>query len=362
MEQIAQSQEKILIIDSYPDAIRTLVAALPDGYSKVIATSGMKAFDLLAASPELPGLILLETGLPQQDGYKICALLKENPRYGDIPVIFLGEHSEIRDKVAGLQLGGVDFITIPFDPVEVRSRIETHLKIRALQLELERRHQDLEKRVEAKAQEILSMQQATIFALVHLTEQRDDGIGGHLERTRQLCAGLAARLQENPLFRDQIDQAFIDNLVMAAPLHDIGKVGIPDEIYLKPGRLTAGEFLVMQRHTLIGARALQQVLDKFPENPFIRMGIDIVRSHHEHWDGTGYPDGLRDEAIPLSARIVAVADVFDALRTIRPYKPAMNQRDSVAVICEGRGRHFDPAIVDAFLAIEPEIARLYPWD
>lgn len=360
MNDSNQRREKILIIDSSPDAIRSLAGALPSCFTKLVATSGAKAFEVLAATGDLPSLILLETFMPLQDGYEICSLLKADTRYRDIPVIFISSKNETREKVEGLQRGAVDFITKPFDPGEVQSRVDVHLKIFNLQQELKRRQHDLEDLVEAKAKEVTDMQLATIFALVRLTDRRDDKIGGHLERTQALCASLARKLGELPRFQNQIDQAFIDILFKAAPLHDIGKVGIPDHIYLKPGRLTPDEFTAMKHHTLVGAQTLAKVLEKFPDNQLIRTGIEIARYHHERWDGQGYPEGLAGEAIPLSARIMAVADVFDALRMLRPYKKPMPHKDSVAVIREGRGSHFDPDVVDAFLAIETDLEKLYP--
>ncbi len=360
MNEFIHKRDKILIIDNNPDAIRSLANALPAQFTKLVATSGAKAFDLLSAAPELPSLILLETHMPQLDGYAICSQLQTDPRYQDIPVIFISSSNEIKEKVAGLERGAVDFITKPFDPGEVLSRVDVHLKIFNLQQELKRRQHDLEDLVEAKAKEVTDMQLATIFALVRLTDRRDDKIGGHLERTQLLCASLARKLSETPKFQNRIDEAFISSLFKAAPLHDIGKVGIPDHIYLKPGRLTPEEFATMQHHTQIGAQTLEKVLQKFPDNLLIRMGVEIARYHHERWDGQGYPEGLSGEAIPLSARIMAVADVFDALRMVRPYKKPIPHKDSVAVIREGRGSHFDPDVVDAFLSIESELENLYP--
>jgi len=360
MNETSLRRKKILIIDNGPDSIRSLASALPVHYTKLVATSGARALQMLAAAEELPDLILLETALPQMNGYEICRQLKADARFQDIPVIFLSSKNEIREKVAGLSCGAVDFMTRPFDPGEILSRVDVHLKIYDLQQELEHRKQDLEKLVEAKAREITAMQLATIFALVRLTDRRDDKIGGHLERTQAICTRLARKLAQEPRFLPRIDDFFIDSLVKAAPLHDIGKVGIPDHIYLKPGKLTADEFSTMQNHTLIGAKTLELVLEKHPDNQLIRTGIEIARYHHEWWDGSGYPDGLSGEDIPLSARIMAVADVFDALRMVRPYKKPLPHKDSVAIIRAGRSSHFDPAVVDAFLSIEDDLEKLYP--
>ena len=255
--------------------------------------------------------------------------------------------------------GGVDYITKPFEVDEVRSRVDVHLKIHYLQQELERHNQFLEQLVEEKAREITEMQLSTIYALVKLTDRRDDVIGGHLERTQQICMKIAQQLGEHPRYSSLINADFIDNIFKASPLHDIGKVGISDQIYLKPGKLTPEEFDIMKKHTVIGAETLKTVLEKFPGNHFIRLGINIALSHHEKWDGSGYPDSLSGEAIPISARIMAVADVFDALRSKRPYKKPFSHEESIQIIREGRGTHFDPAVADAFLKIEQNLQALY---
>jgi putative two-component system response regulator len=203
------------------------------------------------------------------------------------------------------------------------------------------------------------MQLSTIFALVKLTDYRDDILGSHLERTQLLCKLIAEKLAEYPKYNATITSGFIDNLYKASPLHDIGKVGIPDGIYLKPTKLTTEEFEIIKGHTTIGADTLKSILDRFPGNEFIRIGIDIARFHHEKWNGAGYPDGLIGEAIPLTARIMAVSDVFDALRTKRPYKNPFSHEDSIQIIIDGSGNHFDPSVVEAFLAIESSVKPLY---
>ena len=235
MDDYSSKKSRILIVDDSPDAIKVLANALPKHFTKQVATSGEKALELLAVSDELPNLILLDIVMPVMDGYEVCKILKASERLRDIPVIFLSGRSDVQNKVEGLNRGGVDYITKPFEVDEVRSRVDVHLKIHYLQQELERHNQFLEQLVEEKAREITEMQLSTIYALVKLTDRRDDVIGGHLERTQQICMKIAQQLGEHPRYSSLINADFIDNIFKASPLHDIGKVGISDQIYLKPG-------------------------------------------------------------------------------------------------------------------------------
>ena len=360
MDETGQARNRILIVDDSPEGIKMLANALPRNFVKQAATSGERALRLLEKAADLPDLILLDVMMPGMDGFEVCRVLKEDPRFRDIPVIFLSGRKDLQDKLQGLAHGAVDYITKPFKVDEVRTRVDVHLRIRSIQRELERRKQFLEELVEDKARALLEMQLSTIYALIRLTEHRDEIIGGHLERTQRICVGIAQRLAELPEFQKTVDAEFIDRIYKASPLHDIGKMSVPDGIYLKPGRLTPEEFEIMKTHTTVGVESLVNVLSKYPGNDFIRFGVDIARTHHEKWNGTGYPVGLAGEDIPLSGRIMAVADVFDALRTRRPYKEPISHEDSISIVREGRGIHFDPRIVDAFLELSPFLKTLYP--
>jgi putative two-component system response regulator len=303
--------------------------------------------------------------MPDLDGYEVCRRLKADDRLKDIPVIFLSAFGETADKVRGFAAGGVDYITKPFELEEVKARISTHLKIRGLQSQLavyssqlELYNQQLGQLVEAKVKEISESQMATIFALARLAESRDQNTGRHVERTRTFCHHLALRLRRKPEHGQTIDDPFVNNIFHASPLHDIGKVGIRDALLLKPGRYTPEEFEEMKKHTLIGAATLEDAWREYPNNRFLAMGIEIARHHHEKWDGSGYPCGLAGATIPISARIMALSDVYDALRSQRVYKPPFPHEESCQIICDGSGRHFDPDVIGAFTEVESEFRVL----
>lgn len=347
----------VMVVDDMPANLRLLQDMLHDtGYRIVAFPSGPLA--LQATTRNLPDLILLDINMPEMGGYEVCARLKAEARTRDIPVIFLSALTEVEDKVKAFTVGGVDYITKPFQFEEVHARITTHLMLHQLRQALRRQNEDLAALVQAQVQEISMSQMAMIFALAKLAESRDDDTGTHLNRVQEFCRLLSEYLHDNTPYGAIIDADFINDVYHASPLHDIGKVGIADAILLKPGPLNASEFEVMKTHTLIGARTLEADRDHYPRNTFIHMGISIARSHHERWNGTGYPDGLRGEGIPLPARIVCVADVYDALRSRRCYKDAFTHEESRRIMLEGRGTQFDPDVLDAFLALEETFAQI----
>ena len=352
-------KKKILIIDNSPEAIEVLNNALPKYYKRQFALSGEEAIELLNGSEELPDLILLDVMMPDMDGYEVCKLLKKDERTNDIPVIFLSALTDTRDKVKAFKQGGVDFIEKPFQIEEVRARVDTHLKLRFFQKEIENINSNLTQMVEKKAKEIIESQTATIFALAKLAESRDEGTGDHLKRIQVFCRLIAEKLRIHSKYKGRINAKFIDILQKASPLHDIGKVGIKDAILLKPGKLTPEEFEEMKRYTTIGASTLADVLQEYPENYFIKIGIEIAQSHHEKWDGTGYPEGLSGDKIPLSARILALADVYDALRSKRVYKEAFSHEKALEIIMQEKGKHFEPLIADAFFEFEREFDKVF---
>lgn len=345
-EGILTRVSDVLIVDDQPANLKVLSEILKGmGYKVRPALNGRTA--LSAAEHDPPDLILLDIMMPDMDGFEVCRHLKEHGALKHIPVIFISALDDINDKIRGFQAGGVDYITKPFQTEEVLARVGTHLR-------LEQYTHHLEELVHEQVQEIYSSQMATILAVSKLAESRDDVTGQHIERTQIFCRLMAEQLYETNVYRGEITDAFIDTIFHASPLHDIGKVGIADNILLKPGKLTEEEFEVMKTHVLIGAHTLETVQSRYPQNVFISMGIDLARSHHERWDGSGYPDRLKENAIPLSARIMAVADVYDALHFKRPYKDAFSHEKTVELVLEGLGSHFDPAVVAAFSAREGE--------
>ncbi len=326
------------------------------GYEVRTFPSGELA--LPAAAKDPPDLILLDIMMPGMSGYEVCTRLKSEPELSDIPVLFISSLSEFGDKVSAFAVGAVDYITKPFHQEEVLARIRTQLDVRRMRRELTLQNRYLQDLVQEQVREISDSQMATLIAVSKLAEHRDEETGRHIDRTRTYCKLLAEQLRTQPAFASQITDTYIENIYQAAPLHDIGKVGIPDNILFKPGRLTAAEFEIMKTHVDLGAQTLQTVVDRYPQNAFITLGLEITKTHHEKWDGSGYPNALAGDAIPLSGRIMAVADVYDALRSVRPYKPGFSHEESVAIILEGSGSHFDPAVIAAFISIEKEFAAI----
>lgn len=347
----------IMVVDDVPLNLKLLQEMLQGkGYRVLTFPSGRMA--LRAAVKTRPDLILLDINMPEMDGFEVCARLKADETLKETPVIFISALNETADKVKAFAVGGVDYVTKPFQIEEVHARTQTHLRLRKLQADLKQSNLHLEARVQEQVREISDSQRTTIIALAKLAECRDDDTGAHVERTQTFCRVLAETLRADSRYADRIDQDFVTNIYYAASLHDVGKVGIPDHILLKPGRHTAEEFAIMKTHAVIGAKTLQSACGNYPRNAFLNMGIVIARSHHEQWDGSGYPDGLAGEAIPLPARIMAVADVYDALRSNRPYKTAFTHAASCALILDGAGRHFDPTVIAAFQRVEAEFAEI----
>lgn len=348
----------VMLIDDTPANLKLLGELLwSQGYRVLVFPSGATA--LRGLEKNLPDLIFLDIMMPEMDGFELCQLLKKDEKLKDIPVIFMSALDDTASKVKAFTEGGVDYVTKPFQGEEILARAKTHISLRRMQWELKLHNLYLEELVNEKVREISDLQLSTIHALSKLAEFRDDETGRHIERTRSFCRILAEKLRENHVYSAQIDESFIENIYHAAPLHDIGKVGIPDAILLKAGKLSDEEFEIIKQHPQIGAETLRRVRAEYPKNSFIDMGIDLTQSHHEKWDGTGYPEKLSGESIPLSARIMALADVYDALRCARPYKEAFSHTKSLEIITEESGTHFDPDVVDAFLECEKQFEDIF---
>jgi putative two-component system response regulator len=347
VREAAGSRGDILVVDDGPDNLRVLGELLRgEGYVARPYSDGAAALEAAAATP--PDLILLDIMMPTMDGFEVCRRLKEDARLRDIPVIFLSAMDDVADKVRAFSVGAVDYVAKPFHFLEVRMRVENHLRLRRLQIELEARNRRLVDLVSEQVREISDSQMATIFALAKLAESRDGETGKHIERVQLYCKLLAATLAEQPSYVGRIEESFIENIFLASPLHDIGKVAIRDHILLKQGELTPDEFEEMKLHTTLGARTLEAVKKRYPHNEFLRLGIEIARCHHERWDGNGYPAGLAGAGIPLSARIMAVADSYDAARSRRCYKPALTHADCRRALASRGGTYLDPDVLCAF--------------
>jgi putative two-component system response regulator len=330
----SSDRNKVLVVDSDPIEAAELRADLVrSGYSVETAVDGVSALEKLRRF--LPRFIICDLEMPNMSGIELCRHIRQRPSTQYTYFILLTKTSDAESVQAGLDGGADDYLSKPFSFEELRLRLETGKRL----LTFEGRDM-------------------MIFSLAKLAESRDTDTGKHLERMREYSRAVAVELSKLDKFEHVIDAQFIDLLYITSPLHDIGKVGIPDSVLLKPGKLTADEFEIMKRHTLIGGATLQASADAYPEASFLQMALDIALKHHEKWDGSGYPFGLKGEDIPLSARIVALADVYDALTTKRVYKPAMPHEAAVEIIRESSGFHFDPEIVEAFLRIDEEIRAI----
>jgi putative two-component system response regulator len=340
----------ILVVDDTPDNLMLMTDLLKDRYRIKAANSGEKALRVLQGD-RLPDLILLDIMMPGLSGLQVAEQLKADPRTRDIPIIFLTAMAAVEDEIHGLALGAVDYITKPISPPRVLARVETQLKVKAAADFLRDQNDFLEQEVQRRTREVMAIQDVTIQAMASLAETRDNETGNHIRRTQHYVQLLAELLREHPRFRHFLSEDNIGLLFKSAPLHDIGKVGIPDHILLKPGRFTAEEFEIMKTHTTLGRDAIQHAEDQLGISvDFLRMAKEIAYSHQEKWDGSGYPEGLSADDIPISARLMAVADVYDALISRRVYKPGMPHEQALEIIRQGRGTHFDPDVCDAFLS------------
>jgi putative two-component system response regulator len=308
---------------------------------------------------ELPELLLIDDDAAVVSPLEFIQRINANPRLCDIPIVMISSNTDVPAKVEAFSAGVVDYVCVPVAVDELAARVVAHVRLRRAQLESEQHSRKLEAFVLEQVSEITDSQMATIIALARLAESRDDQTGGHLERVQKYCRMLAEKMSEQMRF-GIIDHTFIDNIEYASALHDIGKVAISDLILLKPAELSDAEFELMKSHTMLGAETLEAVSGEYPNNDFIAMGIKIARWHHERWDGSGYPDGLVGEAIPLAARIMAVADVYDALMSERSYKLSFSHTRSREIIVAQSGSHFDPAVVEAFLELEEEFRGVTP--
>ncbi|BBP01919.1 response regulator [Sulfuriferula nivalis] len=341
----------ILIVDDQPTNLAVLAQLLQPTYQVRAANSGVRALQVAASVPK-PDLILLDVMMPDMDGLTVLTQLKANPVTRDIPVIFVTAMNSSEDEEYGLEHGAADYITKPITPAVVQARVRTQLEAKQARDWLHNQNAFLEAEVARRLAENDSIQFVSIRALAHLAEIRDPETGNHLRRTQQYIEALALQLRSHPRFAATLTDRAIQLLTKSAPLHDIGKVGIPDHILLKPGKLTPDEWEIMKTHAKMGSDAIERA-ESDNEQPvdFLTLGKEIAHWHHEKWDGSGYPDGLSGDDIPISARLMALADVFDALISPRVYKLAMPAEQARDIIVTGRDKHFDPDIVDAFLVI-----------
>ena len=349
VEQHSQ-RPTLLIVDDQPENLTVLGELLELDYSVRIASSGSRALKAAASAPR-PDLILLDVMMPEMDGHEVLRRLHADPSTHDIPVIFVTAMDNTHDEELGFQLGAVDYITKPIKPAIVLARVRTQIQLKRAQDTLLAHNIDLGAEVRRRIRDNRIIEDVAMRALASLAETRDNETGNHIRRTQGYVHLLAQTLPQHPGYKEALAVDAIEMLAKAAPLHDIGKVGIPDHILNKAGPLDAQEWQTMQQHTVIGARSIERSMTGESDHTplaFLHVAMDIARWHHEKWDGSGYPDGLKGDQIPLSARLMALADVFDALISRRVYKPAFTHEEAKRIILEERGRHFDPVLVDVF--------------
>lgn len=363
-DDISAKKPTILVVDD-TELNRDLLhrRLKKNGYHVALAVDGHDALSQLRGADF--DLVLLDIMMPVMDGYQVLEAVKADQKLRHIPVIMITSLSEMDSVVRCIELGAEDYLPKPFNPVLLQARINAclerkraHDTERHYQQRIEAHNGLLEEQVRQQVKALSSAQIATIFAMSKLAESRDPETGQHLERMREYCRVLALDLSKTDKYATTIDRRFVDDIHGASPLHDIGKVGVPDMVLQKPGKLTDEEWKLMRTHALLGAETLRAVNAQHPGNSFIQMGIEIAESHHEKWDGSGYPYGLAGNDIPLAARILALGDVYDALTSKRCYKDPMSHEKAAEIILSDRGRHFDPDIVDAFMRVEHEFITI----
>lgn len=348
---------KILIVDDMPENAMVLRSFLaPMGYHIDAVTRGEDALTMVEKNP--PDVILLDIMMPGMNGFEVCRRLKQDPETQHIPVVIITGMSDKETNIEAVKSGADDFLIKPFDRILLEARIKTSSKTKLLHDRLIEYKRELEHKVVERTEQVVLTQQVTVFSLAKLAESRDNETGDHLERMRSYARELCEEVVRLPKYSDTYGPAFVDEIYKSTPLHDIGKVGIPDRILLKPGKLTDEEFEIMKQHSMIGGDTLKAADIEAGRDSFLTTGRDIAYYHHEKWNGTGYPFQLSGEDIPLCARIAALADVYDALSSRRPYKEPFSHEKSKAIILEGRESHFDPDIVDAFLAKEKRFIEI----
>ncbi len=354
--------QTILIVDDSPENLSVLSALLLPSYRVRAATSGRRALQL-AVSPPHPDLILLDVMMPNMDGYQVFDRLRNDAATRDIPIIFVTAMDSAEAEMHGLGAGAVDYITKPIVPPVLLARVRTQLELKQARDWLRDQNSYLEAEIARRMAENELTQEVSIRALAHLAEIRDPETGNHILRTQGYVQQLAMGLRPLPRFAPILNDRYVSLLARSAPLHDIGKVGIPDAILQKPGPLTPAEWEIMKTHAYLGSLAIDQAeRDAARPLEFLILAKEIAHWHHEKWDGSGYPDGLKENTIPPSARIMALADVFDALISRRVYKASLSYEETRDIITAGRGRHFDPEMTDTFLAhfdVFRDIAECY---
>jgi putative two-component system response regulator len=347
---------KIILVDDNPSNLRTGKNVLSEKYEVYTAPSAAKLFDLL--NDINPAMILLDIEMPEMNGYEAIKILKAKENTKDIPIIFLTGKTDTENELTGLDLGAIDYITKPFQPALLLKRIEVHLLVEAQkktlevqQKELKNFNDSLQKMVDEKTKTVLELQDAILKTVADLVESRDDITGGHIERTQRGVGLLVEALRDHPAYGREVALWDLKLLLQSSQLHDVGKIAISDRILQKPGRLADEEFEEMKKHTVFGVQIIEKIESSTSASDFLKYAKIFAETHHEKWNGSGYPNGLARENIPLQGRIMALADVYDALVSERPYKKAFSHAEAVKIIHDGKGTQFDPSLTDVFVAV-----------
>ncbi|MDR1893892.1 MAG: response regulator [Spirochaetales bacterium] len=340
--------KKIVLVDDNPVNLKLARNTLMEKYSVFTVPSAEKLFQLLEQT--IPDLILLDVLMPEVSGYEAIGRLKKNPRTAGIPVIFLTSKADTVSELEGFTLGAVDYISKPFSPPLLLKRVEVHLQLETQKAELKNLNENLMQMVEDKTGEVLELQNAVLITMANLIECRDDDTGGHVERTEKFLGLLVQEMLGRGIYADILNTWDIQLFVQSSKLHDVGKIAIKDSILLKPGPLTKEEFDEMKKHTTFGEEVIEKIQKNAKESIFLTHAKIMAGTHHEKWNGSGYPRGMAGSNIPLQGRLMALVDVYDALISDRPYKKAFSPEEAVGIIKEGCGTHFDPSLEEVFIA------------
>lgn len=344
---------KILAVDdSMTDLV--IIKGILNDYVVVTASDGVEAMEILDKDPSID-IMLLDLNMPRMNGFEVLEVMRNNPSHRRITTLILTNSDEVENEIKGLEMGALDYIRKPLNFLSLRKRIEVHINLRNARIDLEENNIKLERTVDERTKELILTRDITIHALTGLLEARNIETGNHTRRTQWMMKEMCEYLQTKDEYSCILTESYIGELFSTAPLHDIGKVGIPDSILLKPGKLTYEEFEIMKKHCMFGVNALQYEFGLHDMPSFVETAIEIIATHHEKFDGSGYPNGLKWDKIPLCGRLMAIIDVYDALVSKRVYKDAMVHDEALQILRESKGTHFDPDIVDAFMNIETTI-------
>ncbi len=352
-----QARSKIMVVDDNVTNLNIARKALEGEYDVMLIPGGEKALEIL--SKIRPDLILLDIEMPGLNGFEVINRIKGMPApICDIPVIFLTAKAEAESEYEGLNLGALDYIIKPFSVPLLLKRVQLHIKLAKQQIELLNYSNNLKSMVLEKTKDIIELQYAVVYVMADMVERRDGSTGGHLTRTRELMKMLLNETIKKNVYSESLKGIDIEMYAHACQMHDLGKISIPDSILLKPGRLTSDEFTLMKDHAILGADAINFALNTMKGASFLEVAAEFAQTHHEKWEGTGYPNGLKGEEIPITGRLMAIIDVYDALISERPYKKAMTHEEALEIIKADSGIHFDPTLVEVFLSIADRVKEI----